>query len=267
MAGGLNVAILLGTVNGDARLEQRNGSAIAVFKLDTVDKGLEGKVYPTQFVVILRGALAVAKAALCTHGKRILVQGTHEVGRIFNSSDGTAGRTNDFSATEVIDVEVDDLNQAFLFGNIGQDAQLKNETTDKPFATLSLATNLYMGKDAAGGSQQRTLWNKVNLNGGQATGLIKSLLKGTYIGILGQYRSSKPYTTAAGEQRTEIQFSARSVVFGGSAFKGNGGGAPVIGDGSDLFAGLGEVPTGATQQPAPAASEPAGASDDLFNNY
>lgn len=274
MASGLNIAYLLGTVDGDARLQQQNGSPVSVFKLNTVEKNeSNGKTYPIQFVIIMRGALATAKAAICTAGKRILVTGTHEEGRIFKDAEGNAARTNDFSASEVRDPLVDDLNEAFLFGNLGSDARLQGDA-EKPFASTSLATNLYMGKDENGGSRQRTIWNALNLNGKQATGLADSLKKGVYIGVLAQYRYSKPYQDkTSGEQRISIQYNARNVVFGGSSYKGTGAaGAQSISSPDDLFAGLGNEPPGVTSRGAaptdPAGvSEPAGSPDSLFDNF
>ena len=268
MANGMNFSMLLGTVTVAARVEDRGSTALGVFKLKTVEHGSNGQEYPTEFVVIMNGDLARAKAPLCVEGARVLVIGTHEVGRVFNGADGQPGRTNDFSATDVRDVASDDMNFAFLFGNLGSDAILKNADTERPFATASLATNLYMGKDSAGASQQRTLWNRLNLNGRQAVGLADSLTKGIYIGVVGSYRYSKPYTTQGGEQRTEIQYNVQNVIFGGSAYRGNGngtgGGQPQMSSPDDLFAGLGGGSTEPAAQPA-GAGEPAG--DNLFDTF
>lgn len=261
MASGLNVSLLMGTVESDAQLRTHNGQPLAVLRLNTVQHNGD-KSYPTQFMCIIRGELATQRAAELVAGTRVLFVGTHETGRIFNDADGQPGRTNDFSVSQIFNTATDDLNIAFLFGNIGQDAVLKNADSERPFASVSLATNLYAGKDGNGAAQQRTIWNRLTLNGKQATGLWESLKKGAYIGVMASYRYSKPYARNSGEMAMDIQFNADRIVFGGSTFKPNSV-TPTIANDGDIFAGLDGAPTSA----ASPAGEPVGTPADAGINF
>lgn len=255
MASGLNLTLVLGTVAGAPRLiDARNGQKVLLMFIDHIEHGLEDKMYTTRYRGQVWGEDASALAESIHDGDRRLFIGTIEPPTIYNDANGNPARSNDLRIVQVVDPVSQDYASSFLFGNLGGDAKLFEG--ERPFARVSLATNLYQGKDANGASQQRTIWNNLVLNGKQATGLASYLKKGAFIGAIAQFRPSKPYTAQNGEVRAENQYAVSQIVFGGSSYA-NGGSSQMTEE--DLFAGVGEA--------APAeASGPSGAGD-LFSGF
>jgi single-strand DNA-binding protein len=89
-------------------------------------------------------------------------------------------------------------NHVELIGFIGQDPELKNSNSGRPFTRLSVATT-DRWKDKSGEPQERTEWHTVFCWGKRAEAAARLLKKGSHVLIDGSLRSRPVTNHATGE--------------------------------------------------------------------
>ena len=105
-------------------------------------------------------------------------------------------------------------NQVMLFGNLGQDPELRHTPSGATVATLSLATTeSWMGKD--GNKQEETQWHRIILWNKQAEIAGKYLRKGNKVLITGKI-TSRTYEDKQGATRYVTEIIAKTMEFGGN---------------------------------------------------
>lgn len=105
------------------------------------------------------------------------------------------------------------LNQVTLFGNIGQDPELKALPSGQSLLKFRLATTeVYFDKE--GKKQERTDWHSIVMWGKRAEALSKLLAKGSRVLVLGRAATSSYEKEGQKHYRTEIV--ANELYFGSS---------------------------------------------------
>lgn len=80
------------------------------------------------------------------------------------------------------------MNKAILFGNLGQDPEVRYTTAGKTVATFSIATHTNY-TDSDGQKKKRTEWHNIVTWGKRADAVAKYLAKGDGVSIVGEIRT------------------------------------------------------------------------------
>lgn len=114
------------------------------------------------------------------------------------------------------------LNKALLFGNLGQDPEVKHTADGTAVCNLRIATNESY-KDAAGEWQERTEWHNAVCFGRQAEVAGEYLRKGSSVLVEGKLQTRSYEKDGVTRYSTEVK--VRDLILGG---KGDGEGRPAV---------------------------------------
>lgn len=104
-------------------------------------------------------------------------------------------------------------NRCQLFGNLGQDPELRHTQEGTPVMGLRMATTeVYFTRDRE--KKERTDWHTIVVWGKRAEALAKILKKGDKLFVEGSIRNSS-YEDRDGNTRYKSEVSARSIVLSG----------------------------------------------------
>ncbi|MBK8258619.1 MAG: single-stranded DNA-binding protein [Polyangiaceae bacterium] len=104
------------------------------------------------------------------------------------------------------------MNRVTLFGNVGQDPELRKTTSGVTVMNFRLATNSFrQAKD--GSFEQHTEWHRIAVFGKRAEGLAKVLKKGSLLLVEGRLETSQ--YERDNERRYSTSIIANDVVLGG----------------------------------------------------
>lgn len=100
------------------------------------------------------------------------------------------------------------INKVILVGRLGREPELKHTSSDKAFATMSVATSEFWKDKATGERKETTEWHRVTV-WGPAANFAASLETGALVYVEGMLRTRK-WTDEKGVEHysTEIHVSA-----------------------------------------------------------
>ncbi len=114
----------------------------------------------------------------------------------------------------------DGLNRVLLFGNLGQDPELRMTSGGQAVLKMRLATSeSYLDRNKV--RQERTEWHSVVVWGRRAEALSKFLTKGTRLFVEGGLRTSS-YDDRDGNKRYKTEVVAQNIILGGGGARGGG---------------------------------------------
>ena len=147
------------------------------------------------------------------------------------------------------------VNKVILVGNLGRDPEVRSFQNGGRVANFSVATSERWRDRQTGEQRERTEWHRVAIFNENLVEIAeKYLRKGSQVYLEGELQTRK-WTDQSGQERytTEValqRFRGQMMILGS---RGDGGG----------FAGESSDDRSPRQGAAPAASAPAGGTDDL----
>lgn len=146
-------------------------------------------------------------------GKPMVFMGRMEDPKTYEKKDGSHGRENRFTVDQVFWAGRG-LNVTIASGNIGADAELKYTANGIAVTNISLASNLYAGKDENGQAKEKTLWSRVTIWRERAEALIRSglLTKGTRAVVVMKHRDTGTYVANDGTVRANNEYTMQDIV-------------------------------------------------------
>lgn len=107
------------------------------------------------------------------------------------------------------------LNRVMLYGNLGQDPELRMTQGGTAVLNMRLATTeSYLDRNRE--RRERTDWHNVVVWGNRAEALAKFLRKGSTLLVEGSLRTSS-FEGRDGEKRWKTEVNAKNIIVGGRA--------------------------------------------------